>query len=447
MTNLVNNLAPRRGGVNRGDVRCVLESVRRATCLGGAMLREQWQRNLIGVVIAAFVSILGFNLVFPFLPLYIQTLGSYTAGEAAFWMGMISLWTGVLGAVAALVWGQLADRHGRRPMLIRATAGAAVGLAVMGLAGNLWHLFAGRLLFSALAGTVPAANPLIAAHTPPHHLGTAMGALQSSVFLSNTLGPLIGGGLAAAVGYRASFLLTAGLYVASALPVVVLVRERFTRPAVVRGLVEAVRADVAATWREREIRFPILAALLAMCGANVSTPVISLLVGDLAGAEHTEALAGLAFFVMGLASAVAALLVGRVVDRFGHRRLLSVTAPASVLIYLGLWAAPGYPALVALLGLLGGVQGMQIPALNALIASRAPRDRVGAIFGVVSSVNSIAFSGGPFLGGTLARALGLRAVFPVAALLLLVMVAVSGKATEVPAPIAARCREGLARER
>ncbi|MER3461095.1 MAG: multidrug transporter subunit MdtG, partial [candidate division GAL15 bacterium] len=64
------------------------------------MLREQWQRNLVGVVIAAFVSILGFNFVFPFLPLYIQTLGTYTAGEAALWTGLISLGTGVVGAAA-----------------------------------------------------------------------------------------------------------------------------------------------------------------------------------------------------------------------------------------------------------------------------------------------------------------------------------------------------------
>lgn len=412
------------------------------------MVREQWQRNLIGVVIAAFVSILGFNLVFPFLPLYIQTLGAYTAGEAALWTGLISLGTGVVGAVAALVWGQLADRHGRRPMLLRATAGAAAGLALMGLAGNVWHLFAGRMLFSALAGTVPAANPLIAAHTPPQHLGTAMGALQSSVFLSNTLGPLIGGGLAAAVGYRASFLLTAGLYIASALPVLLLVRERFVRPAVVRGLTEAMRADVAATWRERQIRFPILAALLALCGANLAIPVISLLVADITSAEHTEALAGVAFFAMGLASAAAALLVGRLVNRFGYRGLLRVTAPLAVLIYLGLWAAPGYAALVALLGALGAVQGMQVPALNALIASRAPRERAGAIFGVVSSVNSIAFSGGPFLGGALARAFGLRAVFPVAALLLLAMMAVNGKATEAPAAAPVhRAEEQLASER
>src|SRR5581483_1607036 len=183
-----------------------------------AMLRDQWQRNLVGVLIAAFVSILGFNLVFPFLPLYIQTLGNYSDGEAAFWTGVISLITGVIGSIAALVWGQMADRRGRKPMVVRATAGAAVGLAVMGIAGNIWHLLAGRMMFSALAGTVPASNPLIAANTPPEHLSMAMGMLQGSVFLSNTLGPLFGSVLASLVGYRASFLLTAALYVLSALP-------------------------------------------------------------------------------------------------------------------------------------------------------------------------------------------------------------------------------------
>jgi len=156
-----------------------------------------------------------------------------------------------------------------------------------------------------------------------------------------------------------------------------------------------------------------------------------------------------AFLVLGFGHArAAALLVGRLVNRLGYRGLLRVTAPLATVIYLGLWAAPGYPALVALLGALGGVQGLQVPALNALIASRASRERAGAIFGVVSSVNSIAFSGGPFLGGALARAFGLRAVFPVAALLLLAMMAVNGRATEAPRPTPThRAEEQLADER
>lgn len=410
------------------------------------MLREQWQRNLVGVLVAAFVSILGFNLVFPFLPLFIQTLGDYSEGEAALWTGVIGLITGVVGSFAALVWGQLADRRGRRPMIIRATAGAAFGLAVMGLATNLGVLLLGRVMFSALAGTVPASNPLVAAETPPEHLGMAMGMLQSSTFLSNTLGPLIGGLLAAGVGYRASFLITAGLYVASALPVIVLVRERFVRPVVTRGLARAITTDMADVVRTRAIALPILASLLALSGSNVATTVIALLVRDMVGAGHAETLAGLAFFILGLASALAAVSVGRLIARFGYRSLVSFTAPVSAALYLLLWVVPTYPLLVALLGGLGLVQGVQVPAMTALIASRAPRERAGSIFGVVSSINSIAFSGGPFAAGVLARAFGLRAVFPLSALLLVGMVFVTGPATAPTHEPAARPRFSVAEE-
>ncbi|MBI2760564.1 MAG: MFS transporter [Chloroflexi bacterium] len=393
------------------------------------MFQEQWRRNLVGVLIAAFVSILGFNLVFPFLPLFIRTLGDYDADEAAFWTGVIGLITGVVGSAAALVWGQMADRKGRWPMIIRATAGAAAGLAVMGLAGGLTQLLLGRVMFSALAGTVPAANPLIAANTPPEHLSMAMGALQSSVFLSNTLGPLIGGGLAGAVGYRASFLITAALYIASAAPVMLLVRERFTPPVVQRGLVRGIRADFGYVMRRPAFVYPIAASLLALCAANVATTVFSLLIEEMAAGKRAETLAGLAFFVMGLASAVTAFSIGRLVRRFGHRRLLEVTAPASVLIYLALWVTQSYPLFVVWLGLLGLVQGAQVPALTALIAARAPRDRAGAVFGVVSCINSIAFSGGPFFAGMLARLFGLRAVFPVSAIMVAFMILMIERAT------------------
>ncbi|MFN8559933.1 MAG: MFS transporter, partial [Dehalococcoidia bacterium] len=334
------------------------------------MLREQWQRNLAGILVAGFVSILGFNLVFPFLPLYIQSLGSYTTGEAAFWTGIIGLVTGIVGSVAALVWGQLADRRGRKPMLIRATAGAALGLVTMGVSQNIGHLLVGRAVFSALAGTVPAANPLIASHTPPEHLSMAIGSLQSAVYLSNMLGPLVGGALASTVGYRYSFLLTAAVYVASALPVVWLVRERFTPPAAPRGLVAGMRADFRDVLRDESIALPMVAALFALLGANVVSPIIALLVRELVGAARAEALSGVAFGVQGLTSAVAALSVGRLVARWGYRRLLRVTGPVTMATFLAMWAAPNYQTLVALMALSGAMQGMQAPALSALIAAR-----------------------------------------------------------------------------
>lgn len=393
------------------------------------MLREQWQRNLAGVLIAAFVSILGFNLVFPFLPLYIKTLGNYDSGDAAFWTGIISLVTGVIGFVSALVWGQMADRRGRKAMLMRATAGPAVGLVVMGLATNIGMLLAGRMMFSALAGTVPAANPLIAANTPPQHIGMAMGMLQSAVFLSNMLGPVTGGALAHLAGYRAAFMMTAALYVAATLPAAVLVRERFVRPTETRPLVASVTSDFGAVMGARHLAIPIVASVLGLCSANVAIPVISLLVRDMVGDSRAEGLAGVVFGVQGLASALSAVAVGRLTSRFGYRRLLSVTAPLSLVVYLLLWVVPGYPGLVALMAVQGLCQGAQNPAYNALIAARAPKARAGAVFGVVTGMNTIAFSGGPFIGGMLARSFGLRAVFPVSALLIAMMATLIGRVT------------------
>ena len=393
------------------------------------MLREQWQRNLLGVLIATFVSILGYNLVFPFMPLFIQTLGVSDAREAAFYTGLVGLLTGVVSFIAQPIWGQLADRRGRRPMLLRAVVGGGTGLVALAAVTNIGQLIVARMYFAALSGTAPAANPLVTAGTPPRYLSTAMGSLQSTVYLSTMLGPPIGGVLASWFGFRGAFLVVAALYILAALPAYLLIRETFTRPAQTRSLLRAVTGDFRGVLRNRAIALPMAAALLALIGSNLVFPITPLIVGDLVGEASVKRMTGVAFGAQGLASALAAVVLGRLVTRFGQRRLLAVTAPAAALTYLLLWVAPTYWSLVALLAVLGLIQGIQIPAINALIAARSPRDGVGSIFGVLSSVNNIAYSGAPFLGGVLAREFGLRSIFPVAALFLIGMTLMVGVAT------------------
>jgi MFS transporter, DHA1 family, multidrug resistance protein len=366
------------------------------------------------VLIAAFVSILGFNLTFPFLPLYVQSLGIDDPGQAAFWTGLIGSIAGVIGAFVAPIWGQLADRHGRRQMLVRATAGAAVGLVIMGLAPGLLVLLGGRTAFAVMAGTVPAANPLIAANTPPEHVASAMGMLQSSIYVSNAVGPLVGGVLASTIGYRATFLVTAVLYVASALPVFWLVRERFVPPETPPPLLRGMVANFRDFFRRGDLVLPMLGAFLAYTSVSVLQPVLPLYIAGLVSGEPERA-TGLAVGLQGLAGTVSAVLLGRVTRRFGYRPLLLGGPPLIIISYLGMWAAPNFVPLVAMLALLGTVQGLVVTSLTALIALRAPRESAGATFGVVSSINSFAFSGAPFIGGAVAAALGLRATFALAA--------------------------------
>jgi DHA1 family multidrug resistance protein-like MFS transporter len=377
----------------------------------------QWQRNLIGVLIAAFVSILGFNVAFPFLPLYIQDLGVSDPGRAAFWSGLIGSVAGVLAALIAPVWGHMADRRGRKPMLVRATAGSAVGLVIMGLAPGLIILLVGRIAFGLMAGTVPAANPLIAANTPAEHVAGAMGMLQSSIYVANAVGPLVGGILASELGYRVTFMVTAALYVVSAVPVYFLVRERFTPPVEQTPLVSSLTSNFRMVFRRSDLLLPICAAFLAYSATSAILPVLPLYIDGLIGDGSTERATGLAIGLQGVAGTIAALSVGFATKRFGYARLLTWTPPLVIGVYLGLWLTHSYLILVALLMVAGLIQGLSVTSLTALIAIRAPREQAGATFGVVTSINSFAFSGAPFIAGVVASIFGLSAVFLFSALL------------------------------
>jgi DHA1 family multidrug resistance protein-like MFS transporter len=369
------------------------------------------------VLIAAFVSILGFNVAFPFLPLYIQDLGVSDPGRAAFWSGLIGSIAGLLAALIAPVWGHMADRRGRKPMLVRATAGSAVGLVIMGLAPGLFVLLVGRIAFGLMAGTVPAANPLIAANTPAEHVAGAMGMLQSSIYVANAVGPLLGGILASELGYRVTFLITAALYVISAIPVYFLVRERFTPPVEQKPLASSLSANFRMVFRRSDLLLPIFAAFLAYSATSAILPVLPLHIETLIGGGSTERATGLAIGLQGLAGTIAALSVGLVTKRFGYARVLTWAPPLVIAVYLGLWVTNSYLILVALLMVVGLIQGLSVTSLTALIALRAPREQAGATFGVVTSINSFAFSGAPFIAGVIASVIGLRAVFLFSALL------------------------------
>jgi len=322
-------------------------------------------------------------------------------------------------------------------MLVRATAGAAVGLVVMGLAPGLFVLLLGRIGFGLMAGTVPAANPLIAANTPPEYVSSAMGMLQSAIYVSNAIGPLLGGLLASTLGYRVTFLVTAALYLLSALPVLLLVRERFTPPVAQAALVPALRGNFRMVFQRSDLVLPMMGAFLAYAGISVMQPVLPLHVSQLVGGVNVERATGLATGMQGAAATVAAFMVGRVTRRIGFTPLLHWGPVLLIVAYLGLWLSDSFGILIALLCVIGVVQGLTVTSLTALIALRTPQVSAGAVFGVVSSLNSFAFSGAPFIGGLAGTAFGLRAAFPVCALISAGMFVFCLAAARQPHPSAA----------
>ncbi len=96
------------------------------------MSPASWKANLVALFIAQSCAMIAFSFVFPFIPLYVRDLGVTNAAEAARWVGAIGAAAAITMAIAQPIWGNLADRYGRRVMVLRSLAAATITLGLMG---------------------------------------------------------------------------------------------------------------------------------------------------------------------------------------------------------------------------------------------------------------------------------------------------------------------------
>ena len=384
--------------------------------------RERWQVILYASFVAQMLSIMGFSASIPFIPLYlVKDLHVATTAEAGLWAGVMGASSSFVMAALAPVWGSLADRWGRKSMVLRAMIGGCILIALMAVSTNVWMLLVLRILQGALTGTVPANIALVASVTPKHRVGYALGIMQTAVFTGSSIGPLVGGTLADLTDYRFTFLITSFALGLAAVIVFFLVHEDFvpTRPdPSVRqpSLLERLRT----TFSQPVFVAMLVVLSLVQFGNSVVAPVLALFIKTLNGtSEGAATLAGLELGITGVASACSAAIAGRLSDRYGHRRVLVVSALAASILYFPQALVGNVWQLLILRGLMGLFFGGILPSANALISQLIPEGRKGAAYGLVSSFSSLGFGAGPLVGSVVAALLTTRAVFVVTGLVLL----------------------------
>lgn len=170
-----------------------------------------WKRNLTVTWLGCFLTGAAFSLVMPFLPLYVEQLGVTGHSALNMWSGLVFSITFLFSAIASPFWGGLADRKGRKIMLLRSALGMAIVMLLMGMAQNIWQFLILRALLGLLGGFIPNANALIATQVPRHKSGWALGTLSTGGVSGALLGPLAGGLLADHYGLRPVFFITASV--------------------------------------------------------------------------------------------------------------------------------------------------------------------------------------------------------------------------------------------
>jgi DHA1 family multidrug resistance protein-like MFS transporter len=388
-----------------------------------------WNTTLYAVWAGQLLALIGFSSRVPFLPFYLGDLGVGDVSGQALWSGAINAAGAAAMAITAPIWGLLADRYGRKPMLLRGLFGGAVVVVLMGFATAPWQLLALRVLEGMLTGTVAAATALIATSAPKRRLGYALGMVQTAVFAGAAAGPLFGGFAYDRIGPRATFVLAGVMLFCGGVTVAFLARERFTRVAT-----RAMTDEGHGRWRRFRTSgaFLFTAAMLTMLGAifvvrtvaMAMQPILPLFVQQLTPDDpHVATVAGIVLGSAGFTSAFAAAYLGRLGDRTGHRRVLAISLLAAGVVYLPMAFVRDPWQLALLQALMGVAAGGLIPSANALIAHLTPVARRGAIFGLSAAISAVGGFIGPLAGAFLATGLGFRATFIVSGSLLLAVAA------------------------
>lgn len=387
---------------------------------------ERWQRTLYIAFFGQLVSAMAFSLIFPFLPLYVQYLGTRLGPSLEFWAGMAFSSQAITMTLASPIWGALSDRHGRKLMLERAMFGGAVLLCLMAFVRSAEELVLLRAIQGLITGTVSAANALVAGEAPRERIGYAMGLLQVGFWGGVAVGPLIGGVLADIWGFRVPFLLTGALLLISGILIWLGVHEEFSPCAA------AARADgFLSGWgdllRRPGIRITYLLRFVATVGQTLIQPVAPLFIQSLLSpgapvGTFTGVTAGLA----SAASIGSAIYLGRVGDRLGQRRMLRASLAGAALLYLLQSFVTNAWQLLVLQMFGGAALGGVIPTLSALLARYGRYGEEGNIYGLDNSISSAARALAPMLGASIAMGLSLRTTFAASGVLFFLSAVLAG---------------------
>jgi MFS family permease len=358
---------------------------------------SQFDRRVWALFVGRIISATGFSIVIPFLSIYFNQ----DLGIPATTIGAVFLVSTGFGALGQIIGGEVADRVGRRKIMILAMASRAmifVGISVVIYYSNDFLFIAALVVCSSFVGSLfePASNAMVADVVAPSKRLEAYGLLRIGQNIGWTLGPLLGG-LLAIWGYSTLYLLTA---ISSATVAVIIFL--FVKESVKRDLGRK-RLSVKGLWELRERAKPFLAfsffsIFLWLVMAQMSS-VYSLYSTNEVGMSLTEI--GYLYAINGIIVVALQLPLARFIVRF---RMTTVTAVGALVYAVGYFSvafANDFWMLAGSMVVITMGEVITSPSSMNLVANLSPENERGRYMGIFGLFTSTGWSLGPFVGGIL----------------------------------------------
>ncbi|CYX73243.1 multidrug efflux MFS transporter [Streptococcus suis] len=367
-----------------------------------------WKQNLKVAWLGNFLTGTSFTLVMPFISVFVEELG-VGPGQVEYYAGLAVSVNALAAALMAPVWGSLADRYGRKPMMVRAAFAMIFTMGGMAFVPNVFWLLALRVLNGVFTGYIPNATALIASQVPKDKTGYALGTLSTGAVAGNLIGPTLGGILAEMFGVHMVFLLVGLLYAIVVLLTVFYIREDFVP--VKKGEEMSVK-EVFEQVKDRQMLVGLfVTSMIIIAAAQAVVPILTLYVRHLGQTDNLLFVAGFIISLPGMASLVTSGYLGKIGDRIGNHRLLLIALTYSLLINVFCVFAENPFQLGLLRFMYGFGTGALLPSVNSLLTKLTPKEGISRIFSYNQLFNNLGSVVGPMMGSAVAAHMGYDWVF------------------------------------
>jgi DHA1 family multidrug resistance protein-like MFS transporter len=371
---------------------------------------EAWERNVWALALVVFIAFVGFQFFSPFLPLYVIELGVTDPTRVALWSGVLTAVTPAVSGLLGPLWGRLADRVGRKMMMIRSLVGFVIIVAAMGLVTSVTQLLILRVLQGVIAGFSVFAMALASVSCPKDKVPVAIGRVQGAQLLSVAVGPAAGGYVASHFGLRYAFFVTAGMCAIALVGLILFFNEGRPRDAGDTGPAREHSFTLRDVLGLRG--FPLVLGLLFI-GQFIDrglSLLVPLKVATLPDVTRIAATSGEIISLAAICATGSALAAGRLAQRWPPERLLLIGLLAGGLPCALMALAPGWQSLMLLRCLTGLCLGGALTLAYSLGGMLVSSERRGAAFGWLALSVQVGTAASPLVSGGLA-ALSLPGAF------------------------------------
>ncbi|MQW22097.1 MULTISPECIES: MFS transporter [unclassified Lactococcus] len=380
-------------------------------------IEAEANRNLVVLWFGVFMAGMGFSAFMPFLPLYIEQLGHFDTATLNILSSVTFAISFIMTALVSPYWGKLADKYGRKPMLIRAALGMAIVISLMACVTNVWQLIVLRALQGLFGGFISNATALIATQTPKAKAGRALGIIVTGTTSGQLIGPLLGGIISSMFSYRGTFLITGFFLFVVTILVIFAVTENH-KPTELVSNDKQVASHSFKDLPNKNLLIGMFITTMVIQIVNTSiNPIMALFVREINHTSwNTTLLVGIIAALPGISTIIAAPRFGKIGDKIGPQYVLIGGFILAFIVQIPTAFVSSIFVLMLLRFMIGISDAAMLPQINSLMTKSSPSEMTSRIFAYNQSFMSLGGVFGPLIGAYVANTWGYRAIFITGAL-------------------------------